>query len=62
MFQVSPVTAQGVTVNSANVVVSSDLRTGEAFEYDAESAGRNVKVAGLEPDALRVGNPQPLVF
>ena len=54
MFQVSPVAAQGVALNRANVVVSPYLRTGEAFEDYAESSRRNVKVAGLEPDALRV--------
>jgi hypothetical protein len=62
MFQVSPVPAHRVSVNGADVVVSSYPRTGEAFEHDAESSGRNVEVAGLEPDTVRVRDPQPVVF
>jgi hypothetical protein len=49
MFQVSPVTAQGIATDRANAVVSSYF-TGEIFEHDAKSSSRNLKVAGLEPD------------
>jgi hypothetical protein len=54
MFQVSPVTAQGIAADRANAVVSSYL-TGETFVHDAKSSSRNVKVAGLEPATLCTG-------
>src|SRR5580658_4795893 len=62
MLEVSPVTAHGVALDGPDVVVSSYHRTGKTLDHDRESAGRNIEVAGLEPDSVRVGNPQPLVF
>jgi hypothetical protein len=62
MFQVSPVTTYRIAVNGTNVVVSSYHRAGEALEHDAESSRRNVEVAGLQPNAVRVRNPETVVF
>src|SRR5437773_5675833 len=62
MLQVSPVTTHRIAMNGANVVVSSHHRAGEAFQNDAESSRCDVKGAGLEPDTIRVRNPETLIF
>src|SRR5512138_2698364 len=61
MLQVSPVAAHCVAVNGADVVVSSDPATGQAFQHYAESTRRNVETAGLKPHTIRVGDPQTVV-
>src|SRR5436309_1372212 len=62
MLQVSPVTTHCITMNGANMIVGSDDRTGETFENDAEASRCDVKAAGLEPDTIRVGNPETIIF
>src|SRR5437879_2498881 len=62
MLQVSPVTAHRIAVNGANVIMSSDHRPGETFQNDAESSRRDVKGVGLEPDTIRVRNPETIIF
>src|SRR5437588_7278247 len=62
MLQVSPVTTHRIAMNGADVVVGSHHRTGEAFQYDGESSGRDVKGAWLKPDTIRVRHPETIVF
>src|SRR5437899_6252199 len=62
MLQVSPVTAHCIAMNSANMVVGSDHRAGKTFQNDAESSRCDVKGAWLEPDTIRVRNPETIVF
>src|SRR5712691_9914664 len=62
MLQVSPMTTHRIAMNCANMVVSSHHRTGEAFQNDAESSRCDVKGARLEPDTIRVRNPETLIF
>src|SRR5207249_6523478 len=62
MLQVSPVTTHRIAMNGANMVVSSDHRAGETFQNDAESSRCDVKGAGLEPDTIRVRNPETVIF
>src|SRR5262245_49270466 len=57
VLQVPPVTPHRVTTNSTNVVVSAQHRAGATLQNDAESPGRNVEVAGLEPDTVCIRNP-----
>jgi hypothetical protein len=44
------------------VVVSSHHRARETFQNDAESSRCDVEAAGLEPDTIRVRNPETVVF
>src|SRR6266496_745521 len=62
MLQISPVTTHRIAMNGANMVVSSHHRAGETFQNDAESSRCDVKGAGLEPDTIRVRNPETLIF
>src|SRR5437588_4607212 len=62
MLQVSPVTTHRIAMNGANMVVSSDHRAGKAFQHDAESSRCDVKRARLEPDTIRVRNPETIIF
>src|SRR5207302_9943988 len=62
MLQVSPVTTHRIAMNGTNMVVSSDHRAGKAFQNDAESSRCDVKGAGLEPDTIRIRNPEMLIF
>src|SRR5439155_3162347 len=62
VLKVSPVTTHGITVNGANMVVSSHHRARETFQNDAESSRCDVKGAGLEPDTIRVRNPETIIF
>ena len=62
MLQVPPVTTHRVTTHSANVVVSAEHGAGETLQNNAESPGRDVEVAGLDPDTIRIGNPVTTVF
>src|SRR5438309_4858643 len=62
MLQVSPVTTHRIAMNGTNMVVSSDHRAGKAFQNDAESSRCDVKGAGLEPDTIRIRNPETLIF
>src|SRR4029077_18665576 len=62
MLQVSPMTTHRIAMNGANVVVTSHHRAGEAFQNDAESSRCDVKATGLEPDTIRVRNPEKVIF
>src|SRR6266702_3560421 len=62
MLQVSPVTTHRKAMNGANMVVSSHHRAGKTFQNDAESSRCDVKGAGLEPDTIRVRNPETVIF
>src|SRR6266403_1631452 len=62
MLKISPVTAHGVAMNCANVVVSSHHRPRKTFQNDGESSRCDVKAAGLEPDTIRVRHPKTLIF
>jgi hypothetical protein len=48
-------------MNGANVVVSAQLGAGETFQNDAESSGCDVKATGLDPDTIRIRNPETVV-
>ena len=61
MLQVAPVTPHRVAMNGANVVVSAQLGSRETFQNDAESSGRDVKPARLDPDTIRIRNPETVV-
>src|SRR5437588_8989410 len=61
VLQVSPVTAHRITMNGANVIVSSHHRARETFQNDAESSRCDVEAAGLEPDTIRVRNPKTVI-
>src|SRR5437764_4601501 len=61
VLQVSPVTAHRITMNGANVIVSSHHRAGETFQNDGESSRCDVEAAGLEPDTVRIRNPETVV-
>src|ERR1700730_6973109 len=62
MLQVSPVTTHCVAMNGANVVMSSHHCAGETFQNNAKSSRCDVKGAGLEPDTIRVRNPETVIF
>src|SRR5438105_14554187 len=62
VLQVSPMTAHRISMNGANVIVSSHHRAGKAFQNDAESSRCDVEGAGLEPDTIRVRHPETLIF
>src|SRR5437867_3539526 len=62
MLQVSPVTTHGIDMDGANMIVSSHHGAGETFQNDAESSRCDIKAAGLEPDAIRVRNPETIIF
>jgi hypothetical protein len=49
-------------MNGANVVVSADHRAGETLQNNAESTGRDVEAAGLEPDTIRIWNPETVIL
>src|SRR5438874_6099715 len=62
MLKVSPMTTHRIAMNGANMVVSSHHRAGKAFQHDAESSRCDVEGAWLEPDTIRVRNPETVVF
>src|SRR5947207_6489345 len=62
MLQVSPVTTHRIAMHGANVVVRSNHRTGETFQNDSESSRCDVEAAGLEPDTIRIRNPETVIF
>src|SRR5437762_12367595 len=62
VLQVSPVTAHRIAMDGANVVVSSDDSARETFQNDAESPRCDVEGAGLEPDTVRIRNPETVIF
>src|SRR6202022_396520 len=62
VLQVSPVTTHRITMNVADVVVRSHHRAGETFQNNAESAGCDVEAARLEPDPIRIRNPETIIF
>lgn len=55
-------TAHRIAMNGAHVVVSSHHRAGKTFQNNAESSRCDVKGAGLEPDTVRVRNPETIIF
>jgi len=57
VLQVPPVATHRVTAHSANVVVSAEHGAGETLQNNAESPGRDVEVAGLNPDTIGIRNP-----
>ena len=61
MFQVSPVTTHGIATNRANVVVNAELGAGESLQNDAEPTGRDIKAARLQPDPIRIRNPEAVI-
>src|SRR5438067_10665228 len=62
MLEISPVTTHRIAMHGANMVVSSHHGAGETFQNDAESSRRDIKATRLEPDTIRVGNPETLIF
>ena len=48
-------------MNGANVIVSSHHGAGETFQNDGEPSRCDVEAAGLEPDTVRVRNPETVV-
>src|SRR5438046_439590 len=62
MLKVSPITTHRIAMNGANMVVSSHHRAGETFQDDTESSRCDVKGAGLEPDTIRIRNPETVIF
>lgn len=55
-------TAHRIAMNSTNMVMSSHHGAGETFQNEAESSRRDVKATGLEPDTIRIRNPEAVVF
>ena len=51
-----------IAMNSANVVMNAQLGAGETLQHDAESTGRDVKAARLEPYTFRIRNPEAVVL
>jgi hypothetical protein len=49
-------------MNRTDVIMGPQLGARKAFQNYAESAGRNIKAAGLEPDTIRVGYPKTVIF
>ena len=49
-------------MNGPNMVVRSHHGTGEAFQNYAESSRCDVEAAGLEPDTIRIRNPETVIF
>ena len=62
MLKVAPVTTHRVAMNGANVVVGSHHRAGETFQNDAESSRCDIKATRLEPDTVRLRNPETIIF
>jgi hypothetical protein len=62
MLQVSPITIHRISMHSANVVMGPQHRTGETLQNYAESTGRDIKAAGLEPDTVRIRNPEAVII
>jgi hypothetical protein len=62
MLQVSPPTAHGVAMYAPNVVMRSDHRARQTFQYQTESTRGDIKTAWLEPDTIRVWNPKSVVI
>src|SRR5690348_6982051 len=62
MLQISPAAPQGEPADSADVIMNSELRAGQALQEDAETSGRNIEAAGLDPHSIGVGNPRSLIL
>jgi hypothetical protein len=62
MFQVPPLATYREAPNGPDVVVSAQRGAGETFQYNAESAGRDVEVAELDPDTIGIRHPVWAVF
>jgi hypothetical protein len=46
----------------ANMVMGSHHRTGKTFQNEAESSRRDVEATRLEPDTIRIRNPECVVI
>jgi hypothetical protein len=62
MLEVPLMATHRIAMNGTNVIMSSDGSAGETFQNDAESSRCDVKGAGLEPDTIRVRNPETVIF
>src|SRR4029450_12225587 len=62
ILKVSPVTTHRITMNGADVVVSSHHGAGKTFQNDAKSSRCDVEAAGLEPDTIRIRHPETVIF
>src|SRR5439155_21900830 len=61
MFQVSPVTTHRIAMHGANVVMNPHHGARETFQNETEPTRCDVKAAGLEPDTVRVRNPETVI-
>jgi len=61
MLQVSPMAAHCITMNGADVIVSSDPPTGQPFQNYAKSARCNVEATGLEPNTVSIRDPETVL-
>src|SRR5207245_2611173 len=61
VLEVPPMATHRITTHSANVVVSAQHGPGQTFQNNAKSAGRDVEMAGLEPDPIGIRHPATLV-
>ena len=49
-------------MHARNVVMRSNHRARQTFQYQTESSGSDIKTAWLEPDTVRIWNPEILVM
>jgi hypothetical protein len=49
-------------MNGANVVVSAEPSAGESLQKYAEPSGSDVKAAGLDPNTIRIRNPEAVII
>jgi hypothetical protein len=49
-------------MNRTDVIMGPQHGARKTFQNYAESAGRNIEAAGLEPDTIRVGDPKTVIF
>src|SRR5881398_3536943 len=61
VFQVSPVTTHRIAMHGANVVMGSHHGARETFQNETEPTRCDVEAAGLEPDAIRIRNPETVI-
>src|SRR5687768_10418955 len=51
-----------VTTNGTHVVMTAEFRARQAFQDHSESAGRDIKAAWLEPNALCIRHPKTVII
>ena len=49
-------------MHARNVVMRSDHRARQTFQYQTESTWSDIKAAWLEPDTVRVWNPEIVII